>query len=429
MPRRDGIRAVGNTTRWLWALVVVAVSQPSLATPPTPDPGSPNAPARESSDADLADAHLKRLRSARQIPALQAAVLVRGDIVYSTAIGLADIREQVPADTATRLRIASISKAVTGTALARLASRGVIDLDAPIATYVPDLPEAWRSITPRQLAGHTSGIRHYRPGEALSNTRYKNLRDALVIFRDDPLEFTPGSGRAYSTYGFTLLGVVMEHAARKPFHEIVADEVLGPCRMTRTSPDSPDAESAAASYVLAPGGFPIPAPRTDHSYKVPGGGMLSTAEDLVRLGWASLEPGSIDREAIRILHQPVSTADGQIHPYALGWSVLGAGESIAIGHTGSQPGASCALWADRRSGVVVAILTNAQQARITFDDARALAAIFTPPIPPGTPDAGTPRPSRDDSHATRRQPGDIVWAHSRHAGIRPRSRGLGIGVE
>jgi len=317
------------------------------------------------------------LREQTGAPALQAAVLVDGEIVFSYAIGLAEIESEVPATTTSRFRIASISKAITGAALARMASRGEIELDRPVVTFVPDLPEHWNSITARQLASHTSGIRHYRGLEIFSTSRYESLSDALVIFKADALLFEPGAQRSYSTYGFTLLGVAMEAAAGAEFMAIVERELLDPLRMVHTHVDDAAAPELVAAYTLDDGGQAHAAPATNHSYKIPGGGMVSTAEDLVRLGWAVIEPGHLDEGALTLLRTRTATGDGKTHNYSLGWNVVGEpGVDLRLSHGGSQPGAPAVLLVDVDGRAAVAILCNAREARIAFADAERIARCF-----------------------------------------------------
>lgn len=321
---------------------------------------------------------LSLLTSAHRVPAVQVAVMVDAELVWSEAFGHADTDAAIEATTDTRFRIASISKSLTGAALARLSVRDVIDLDAPIDTYVADTPEAWHDITCRQLACHTAGIRHYQENEIYSNEHYDTLDEALAIFKNDPLLSPPGQQRHYSTYGFTLLGCAMEGAAGRAFPDIVHDEVLQPLHMEHTTVDDAldPAPDLAAPYVFA-GTLAFRVGQTDHSYKLPGGGFVSTAEDLARLGDAVCMPGVFDHATIDLLRTRGTTSDAKAFDYSLGWSVIGTpGENLRMGHSGSQPGSQCVLMADVEHRVVVAILSNAQRAPVTWSLAAAIGDRF-----------------------------------------------------
>lgn len=325
-----------------------------------------------------ADADMLHLQEANGLPALQVAVLVEGKIVFSKAYGFADLDSRDPATTETQFRIASVSKAITGAVLARLAARGEIELDQPLLEYVPDLPEHWKGITARHLASHTSGIRHYRALEIYSNRHYDSLTEALAIFKDDALRFEPGAQREYSTYGFTLLGVAMEFMTDTTFFDLARKEVLDPLEMSHTALDDPNAqnENVATPYLLDNLQTAHIAPPTDTSNTTPGRGMVSTAEDLVKLAWGVIEAGPLEAEAISVLREKTTTADGETHNYGLGWNVSGEPGNLRLSHGGTQPGSRCFLLADIDARIGVAILCNARGADFGFADVERVAGYF-----------------------------------------------------
>src|ERR1700757_1358825 len=118
----------------------------------------------------------------RGIPGLSLAVAVDGQIVYSEGFGYADLEERVPVWATTKFRIGSVCKPLTAVALVQLVEQGKVDLDAPVQKYVPTFPEKNGKITPRLLAGHIAGIRHYQGDEFLIATHYNNVLDGLKIF-------------------------------------------------------------------------------------------------------------------------------------------------------------------------------------------------------------------------------------------------------
>ena len=84
----------------------------------------------------------------------------------------------------------------------QLAERGKVKLDDTIEKYVATFHHP---VTLRQILTHTSGIRHYGPGENNSIVRFTSVAEAIKIFKDDPLVFPPGTKTLYSTYAFNLL--------------------------------------------------------------------------------------------------------------------------------------------------------------------------------------------------------------------------------
>src|SRR5215203_943576 len=191
--------------------------------------------------AQRARAMMEELRVQIGSPGLSAAVAVDGKIVWAEGFGLADAENQVPVSPESRFRLGSISKLITVAAAARLVETGKLDLDAPVQRYVPSFPDKGQPITPRQLAGHLAGIRHYAPQDfALPVRRYEQLTEGLGIFQNDPLVHAPGASYLYSSYGYNLLGVVVEGAAGKDFLTTVDELVLRPLGLTATGPDVPE---------------------------------------------------------------------------------------------------------------------------------------------------------------------------------------------
>ena len=165
-------------------------------------------------------------------------------------------------------------------------------VDAPVQRYLPSFPEKQYPITVRQLAGHLAGIRHYQGDESLGSRHYETVLEGLEIFRDDPLLFEPGTQYSYSTYGYNLLSAVLEGASGKPFLAQMEERVFEPLGMRHTSADQNRfiVFDRVRPYIVDDEGRFANAPHVDNSYKWAGGGFLSTAEDLVRFGFAHLEP-------------------------------------------------------------------------------------------------------------------------------------------
>ncbi|MBO0749809.1 MAG: beta-lactamase family protein, partial [Porphyrobacter sp.] len=166
-------------------------------------------------------------------PAIAFAAARAEGLIWSDAHGMANLELGVPARAEHRFRLGSVSKVVTTTAAARLVSRGLIELDAPIAYWLPDLPEHHRRTTLRQLFTHTGGVRHYgpkdldpsAPGGPSTQRHYPDRQSILALFVDDPLVAEPGTSVNYSSFGYSLASMVMEAAAGQDFLSLIADEI------------------------------------------------------------------------------------------------------------------------------------------------------------------------------------------------------------
>jgi serine beta-lactamase-like protein LACTB, mitochondrial len=236
---------------------------------------------------------------------VSAAVARGGRMVFSGAVGLADVERAEPATSETVYNIGSVSKEITAVAVMQLVGAGKVRLADPIQRYVPGFPDKGSPITVWHLLTHTSGIRHYRihdfPGADWEENHrpYASLAEAIGIFKDDPLLFRPGKYYFYSSYGVNLLQGVVETASGLPFGEYLRRRVFNAAAMTRTGLDLAGRPVAhrAHGYKWKQGKL-VPAPSVDVSYKYASGGMISTAEDLVRLGMA-LNQGKLLTPAAR----------------------------------------------------------------------------------------------------------------------------------
>lgn len=303
--------------------------------------------------------------AALRIPGAQIAVIRDGRLVWSEGFGLADVEQQVPVTPVTRFRIASVSKSVTAVGLGLLVQSGLVDLDAPVQRYVPYFPEKPWPVTVRQVAGHLAGIRHYRDGEFESMRPYPTVREGVAIFADDSLLFEPGTKFSYSSYGWNLVSAVIEGASGEPFLSFMQHRVFGPMGMTRTVPEWPDSiiPWRARAYVHADSGSPAQnAPYVDNSYKWAGGGFLSTAEDLARLGRQLLEGKLLRPETVELLWTSQKLRDGRNTDYGIGWGTRTDqhGHWIAS-HTGGAMGGTSHLVIFPAGRLVLALIVNSDE--------------------------------------------------------------------
>lgn len=278
--------------------------------------------------ADKAQGILSARRATIHAPALSAAVAVDGHLVWSAAVGWADIKAGKKATPETLFRIGSTSKAVTGTLFARLVDAGVIDMEAPIATYMDNLPNAeWGPLTARQLASHTAGIPGYEENRdwmgvyrslALRD-HHDNVVEGLDYFDDSPLIYKPGTDFKYSSFDIVLLSAVLQAAGGAPFQALMKKWVNRPLGITTPIPDAPVPERAEP-YLLN-GAKVQHWWKADLSHKLAGGGFMAKPADLARLGIAWLDEDFISARTRQRFWTPQRLADGSVNwqRYALNW--------------------------------------------------------------------------------------------------------------
>ena len=255
--------------------------------------------------------------------------------------------------------MASISKPITAAALASMVSEGALSLEDPIRAYVPEFPRAHGQVTLRQLASHTAGIRPYR-GKEFALNRPMSIPDSLAPFVDDPLEFAPGTGYAYTSFDFVLLSLAMERAAGMPFNELVSERVLGPLQMNATAMETPGrpVPNQAAFYTRRGGTFREATP-VDTRFKLAGGGYLSTVSDVCRFGRGCLS-GEVIPPALWPDFLTSSEVNGTPTYYGLGWEVSRDPEGRPFfGHTGNAVGAYTNFKVYPDQQLVLTVLINA----------------------------------------------------------------------
>ena len=330
-------------------------------------------------------------------PSLQISVGKGDKIIFEGAYGKADIENNVDASIVSKYRTASIAKWFTATAVMKLHTKGMLDLDAPIQKYCPEFPAKESPITTRQLLSHTAGVRGYFDYEKeLSVTQDNDTRDDLLIrklqeetsfytrftdvikpldtFKDDPLIFTPGTDWEYTSFGYRIVACVMQGAAKMDYPQLMQTLIFTPAKMKNTEID--DAWKIilgrVSGYHLDQGKVLRRANMRDVSENLPAGGYLSTSSDLVKFALAFnhfLLPESTVSQMIapaRSINLDTNTAKSwrdaipSADKYGYGIMLFSKYEDGMIGHTGRQDGSSAIVILDPKQDLALAIMTNAK---------------------------------------------------------------------
>ena len=299
---------------------------------------------------------------------------------YLTIVrGLADRAAGVANTAQTRFGVASVSKLVTGTTVARLVDRGAL---AWTDRYVDLVGPEWRppgldpGVTIGDLLGHTSGFGDYFDEEdsdadyadvwrAIPPGLMRGPKDFWPLLRDLPQIRPPRERAVYNNGTYVLVGIAVEERTGRAFPDVVADEVFGPLGMTRSGFWPLD----AVVPDLAIGYLP-PRPGADgwrtniHAVPVMGGldgGVQVTVGDLIRLidGVSGRGPRGFLSDATRAeLIGPHSASDDGVFRFGRGVLHVGDGASARFGHTGEDPGASARIWTYPATGERVAVVSN-----------------------------------------------------------------------
>jgi serine beta-lactamase-like protein LACTB, mitochondrial len=308
---------------------------------------------------------------------------------------MADLENSVPATSQTLYRLGSISKPITATATMKLWEQRKLDLDAPVQKYCPAFPQKPWPITTRELLGHLGGIRYYRVPELpytksqadpeVGNTHHfeDGIAGGMKFFANDALVAQPGTHFTYSTQGYTLVGCAIEGASGEKYTDYVREKVLIPAGMLQTRPDDRFAIVPLRTrfYSKDKSGAVINAEFLDASYKIPGGGWLSSAQDMARFEVAILTDRLVTSATRDIMWTPQKPSDGLGRMvYGLGWGV-GTTEGVRdVGHGGSQQGTSALMLMAPEARVGVVVLVNSDAAGANALGSQLLKIVLGLPI-------------------------------------------------
>jgi serine beta-lactamase-like protein LACTB len=296
------------------------------------------------------------------INGVQLSVSKNNKTVWSGNFGYADIVNKISVTDSTKFRINSISKSMTSLALLKLMAKGKLDLDLPIQNYIPEFPKKPFPITTRQLAGHLAGFRDYAADDLndyIRTEHYDNSIQATKIFENDTLLFKPGEKFSYSTFGWNLIGAIIEKISGKDYLTYMRENIWKPLGLKNTCGDNTKNKISNRSKFYDATGEENDL--GDLSYKYAGGGLLSTSNDLVKLGNEILYGPSIDKKLKNLLFQTQYSSDKKETGYGLGWYTGKDKNGHRIWyHAGDSFSGSSYLLIYPDDNMVVSFLANSQ---------------------------------------------------------------------
>ncbi len=299
---------------------------------------------------------------------MQVAVVKQGRIIFQKTYGYSNIQDSVKATDKTMFAINSCTKSFTGVAIMQLVEQGKISLDAPVSTYLDNLPQAWQPVTVRQLLTHVSGLpdilrvlnqanHNFMPGD--------NEEKAWEKVKALPMDFPPGEQFAYNQTNYALLGKIITKYSGKPFEAVFQERQFDVAGMTHTQ--------FADSRYITPGlaqnyyftdrwdGERLAKPRLVLSYaEFPAfhhtaSGMVSTAQDMAQWIIALQQHKLLQAPALKTMWTAGRYNNGQPTQWALGLTVRPRAKHPVVMMTGGGRSAYC-IYPDDDFAVVV--LTN-----------------------------------------------------------------------
>jgi CubicO group peptidase (beta-lactamase class C family) len=304
------------------------------------------------------------------IPGGAVAVIENGEVILARGFGMADSARRVPVGEQTLFNIGSTSKSVSAWGAMRLVSEGKLELDAPVDArltrwHLPPSSHDTAGVTLRRLLSHTAGLsvsgyRGWGPDDLIPTLEQSLSGDNNGA---GALELTaaPDTGWSYSGGGYTLMQLLVEETAEKPFADYMRDAVLRPLGMHGSSFSLTPLVLGQAARAYDELGEETPTPRF---VEVAAAGMYAPIGDMACYALASIGDAHgaavLPAATLELMTSPAPATEGR---FGLGYAIQPSGEGFPdgvarVGHDGGNRGWQSFFWVsrDERDGLVV--LTN-----------------------------------------------------------------------
>ena len=308
------------------------------------------------------DALLQEQLTVHQFPGLVAAVVTRDGIVWTKAYGVRDLETRAPMSLDTLFRLSSITKVFTALGVLQLRDRGVLDLDAPVSRWVPELADAVPvshdspPITLRHLMTHRSGLpREIQISDPYGLMHEISEAELLASLPTTRLDSTTGTTEAYSNLGAALEGLVIARASGRTYTAYMEDELLRPLGMPTATFDRDRISPAArtASYLRDKDGSMRPAPLFHEGATAARGQFYATIRELAQfasvelLAWPpreEVELGPVRRSTLRESQRTEGPCPPGSHTKGAGWFLEATSRGVIVEHSGGGEGFLSDIW-------------------------------------------------------------------------------------
>lgn len=299
------------------------------------------------------------------IPGANIAVSKNGELIYSEGIGLASKELNARATRETKFRIGSITELFTSAIYLKMIENGVLNPDSSVQFYYPEFPEKKTTLKLKHLVNHTSGIREPQYKEKMGNTLNMNIEKGISMFMDEELVSPPGEYQALSSFNYNLLGVVMQKAENKRFTKLFKSYLGDTLHLDNTVFDSPylTINNRSQSYDHNMISQVVNSTTIDLRKSAPSDGLLSTSEDLVKLGNALLSNNYFSETTRKDMFTEITLSNGIAANMVNSWMILHDSKGrIIYGKEGSVKGGSASILIYPEEKLVIAFAANLTEA-------------------------------------------------------------------
>ena len=284
----------------------------------------------------------------------------KGDIVMSKGYGMTNLELDVPNSPKTKYRLGSVSKQFAAMAIMQLQEKGLINVDDHLDKYISDYPNG-NKITLHHLLTHTAGIPNITDFPELQKikTLRSPLEKTIELFKNKPLEFTPGERYKYSNSGYILLGYIIEKVSGQSYEDYLQENIFDPLNMKDSGYDHHRSllKNRATGYCWGKDGIGN-ADYIDMSIPHAGGGLYSNVEDLYRWDRALYTDKLVTKSSIEKMFTPF------LDNYGYGWQIEKVLNRKCIRHAGGIEGFQAQISRFVDDDVCIIALSNFEFAKV-----------------------------------------------------------------
>jgi CubicO group peptidase (beta-lactamase class C family) len=264
-------------------------------------------------------------------------VAKNGKVIYQKAFGKANVELDVDLTTENVFQIGSMTKQFTAIAILMLEEQGKLNVQAPIAKYIPDYPSGDK-ITIHHLLTHTSGIKDFTRMKSLGDIAQKEMTPKMMVdfFKNEPIDFVPGEKFDYNNSGYVLLGYLIELVSGGTYEDFIKENIFNKVGMNQSlyATDRQIVNKRAYGYHKKEYGYVI---KSVINFSVPfsSGSLMSSANDMLKWQNALNQNVLLKAENSQKAFRKYKLNSGENFSYGYGWHIKELNGTQVREHGGS----------------------------------------------------------------------------------------------
>ena len=304
-------------------------------------------------------------------------VAQKGKVIFEKGYGFKNAKDSTYNDVQTVFQIGSITKQFTSAVILQLQEQHKLSVHDKLSKYFPAYAKA-DSITIENLLTHTSGIynytndNHFMSSEA---TKPATQEKMWSLFKDKPLDFSPGTNWSYSNTGYVLLGYIIEKVTGQPYETVMRNNIFRPLGMTHSGFDFAHftSKDKATGYFVYTEKSKVPSPIVDSTASYAAGAIYTTVGDLLKWNEGLLTDKIISQASLKKAYTPVK------NHYGYGWGIDSLYGKRVISHGGGIFGFNTNIARVTEDDVCVVLLNNTSNPSLSEITNKLLAIVYQRP--------------------------------------------------